>query len=413
MADIDRKRKWDDEPEQKPTLDAAAQAAAVAARIASMHGAGSGSGSPSTAVKEEKKDLYDGAFTHNIDINDLRNRYLITKGSTQQEIATETGASITTKGVWLPDRSKAAPNEEPLYLHIAAPSQTVLDTAIKRVNELIDADLGPLVEDRSRFAKNRERYFEEGRQGGERKKWPEEKLPIGLESMRNFNVRAKVVGPGGMFVKYIQAETGTRVQIKGLGSGFIENDTGREAEEPMHVFISGPDERQLVAAKELAEDLLTVVREEHAKAIANMQMNMGMGGGYGGHHGGGGYQHQQGGAGGYQQQGQGGYGGYAGYQQQQQPPLPGATPNGAEQAQGTPGVPVMVDGMPDKTDTSGTYEAWKGYWAQMGYDVEDTAFRTWLKGHMAAGNDIYGQPPAGAAAATAAAAGGATGGSAS
>ena len=26
MADIDRKRKWDDEPEQKPTLDAAAQA---------------------------------------------------------------------------------------------------------------------------------------------------------------------------------------------------------------------------------------------------------------------------------------------------------------------------------------------------------------------------------------------------
>jgi hypothetical protein len=194
-----------------------------------MHGAGSGSGSPSTAVKEEKKDLYDGAFTHNIDINDLRNRYLITKGSTQQEvrdrpplwllgnlwlttlaygfdmpcvtlpslqIATETGASITTKGVWLPDRSKAAPNEEPLYLHIAAPSQTVLDTAIKRVNELIDADLGPLVEDRSRFAKNRERYFEEGRQGGERKKWPEEKLPIGLESMRNFNVRAKVVGPG-------------------------------------------------------------------------------------------------------------------------------------------------------------------------------------------------------------------------
>jgi hypothetical protein len=46
----------------------------------------------------------------------------------------------------------------------------------------------------------------------------------------------------------------------------------------------------------MAEDLLTVVREEHAKAIANMQMNMG--GGYGG---------------GYGQGGQGGYGGAAGY----------------------------------------------------------------------------------------------------
>lgn len=30
----------------------------------------------------------------------------------------------------------------------------------------------------------------------ERRKWPEEKVMIGLESLRNFNVRAKVVGPG-------------------------------------------------------------------------------------------------------------------------------------------------------------------------------------------------------------------------
>lgn len=56
------------------------------------------------------------------------------------------------------------------------------------------------------------------------RKWPEERLPINLESIRNFNVRAKVVGPSGSFVKYIQAETSTRVQIKGLGSGFIEQE---------------------------------------------------------------------------------------------------------------------------------------------------------------------------------------------
>lgn len=112
------------------------------------------------------------------------------------QIATETGASITTKGVWLPDRSKASPNEEPLYLHIAAPSQSILDLAVKKVNELINTDLGPLVEDRSKFLKAKERYFEEGREGGGRRKWPEEKVPINLESMRNFNVRAKVVGPG-------------------------------------------------------------------------------------------------------------------------------------------------------------------------------------------------------------------------
>ena len=94
---------------------------------------------------------------------------------------------------------------------------------------------------------------------GGRPKWPEEKLYIGLDSLRNFNVRAKTVGPGvselpdfsvhpsaykrltlakGMFVKYIQAETGARVQIKGLGSGFMEQDTGRESEEPMHINVA-------------------------------------------------------------------------------------------------------------------------------------------------------------------------------
>ena len=73
---------------------------------------------------------------------------------------------------------------------------------------------------------------------GIQRKWPEEKLPIGVESLRNFNVRAKVVGPSGTFVKYIQQETGTRVQIKGIGSGFVDQETGQEANEPMHIHVT-------------------------------------------------------------------------------------------------------------------------------------------------------------------------------
>jgi hypothetical protein len=61
-----------------------------------MHGAGS----PATPAKEEKKDIYDGAFTHNIDINDLRNRYLITKGSTQHEVCLAR-VSPTLSYVWI------------------------------------------------------------------------------------------------------------------------------------------------------------------------------------------------------------------------------------------------------------------------------------------------------------------------
>jgi hypothetical protein len=55
---------------------------------------------------------------------------------------------VTTKGVWYPDKSKATEKDPPLYLHISATTQEILDKAVKRINDLIAADLGPLVEDR-------------------------------------------------------------------------------------------------------------------------------------------------------------------------------------------------------------------------------------------------------------------------
>jgi hypothetical protein len=132
------------------------------------------------------------------------------------------------------------------------------------------------------------------------RKWPEAKLPVGIESIRNFNVRAKVVGPQGMFVKYIQQETQARVQIKGVGSGFIDQETGRESDEPMHIHITSvffpsspfqtgwveyiyrraPDDQQVNRARVLTEDLLEVVRIEHGKALQVLQQSQGYGGNY-------------------------------------------------------------------------------------------------------------------------------------
>ncbi|TBU61094.1 eukaryotic type KH-domain type I [Dichomitus squalens] len=245
--------------EGKSASEAAAAAAAIAAKIAAQF-ASSGGATPGTG----NKDLHDGEFTHDIDINDIRNRYLLTKGSTQQQIHDETGASISTKGVWYPDRSKATEKDPPLYLHISATTQEVLQRAVDKVNELINTDMGSLVEDKSSRTR-------------ERRKWPEEKIPVGIETIRNFNVRAKVVGPSGMFVKYIQQETGTRVQIKGLGSGFVDQETGHEHDEPMYIHVTGPDEQQVQRAKALTEDLLVVVREEHEKVkamLAQQQMEL-------------------------------------------------------------------------------------------------------------------------------------------
>lgn len=71
-----------------------------------------------------------------------------------------------------------------------------------------------------------------------RRKWPEERIPIDLEPIPGFNLRAQVVGQGGSYVKHIQQETRCRVQIKGRGSGFMEHDTGRESEEDMFLHVA-------------------------------------------------------------------------------------------------------------------------------------------------------------------------------
>lgn len=79
------KRKWDEPGEggeapkaaekDKSASDAAAAAAAIAAKIAAQFANGQ------LGLKDE------GEFSTEIDINDARNRYMLTKGSTQQEVA--------------------------------------------------------------------------------------------------------------------------------------------------------------------------------------------------------------------------------------------------------------------------------------------------------------------------------------
>ncbi|EDR14518.1 uncharacterized protein LACBIDRAFT_305185 [Laccaria bicolor S238N-H82] len=158
----------------KTAAEAAAAAAAIAAKIAAQFADGALGG-------------LNEAYSKDIDINDVRNRYMLTRGSTQTEIHEETGASVSTKGVWYPDRSKATEKDPPLYLHVAAATPEILQKALDKIDELMSIDLGSLVEDKKSLMK---------------RKWPEEKLPVGLETIRNFNVRAKVVGPQGSFVTY-------------------------------------------------------------------------------------------------------------------------------------------------------------------------------------------------------------------
>ena len=231
LSTMSSKRKWDQAaPESGPAdgetpskalktedgktvSEAAAAAAAIAAKIAAQFSATAGAAPGSIQIGQ--RDPHDAEFTHDIDINDIRNRYLLTRSSTQSEVRVplrpattgsflpqiqdDTGASISTKGVWYPDRSKATERDPPLYLHLSASSKGHLQHAIDRINDLIAMDLGPLVEDKK--DRMREKVCSLVARSPHvltrtQRKWPEEKLPVGIDTIRNFNVRAKVVGPG-------------------------------------------------------------------------------------------------------------------------------------------------------------------------------------------------------------------------
>ncbi|KAF9269281.1 hypothetical protein L218DRAFT_851329 [Marasmius fiardii PR-910] len=339
--------------DSKTASEAAAAAAAIAAKIAAQFAGGGGGAGITGAMK----DPHDAEFTHDIDINDVRNRYLLTKSSTQQEIHDETGASVSTKGVWYPDKSKATEKDPPLYLHIMAHTKESLQKAIDKINELMAIDMGSLVEDK----KDRMR---------EKRKWPEEKLPVGLESIRNFNVRAKVVGPSGSFVKYIQQETGTRVQIKGVGSGFIDQETGRESDEPLYIHITGPEDGQVARAKVLTEDLLLVVRSEHAKMAAvvqQQQMEL------------------------HQAQAQ-----YAAYSAMAvclgyAPPPPSAAPPPPPPGEQPPPPPDGQQPPAPPGEQQNSADAYAAYWAQYGYDVNSPQFKEWAAGQQQQYSQYYAQ----------------------
>ncbi|MCJ1438435.1 hypothetical protein MMC27_007823 [Xylographa pallens] len=410
---------------KKSGLDPAAAAAAAAAKInaqiqakkgiqhvdvppirtvASPTGKASSPGISGSSTSNINGDMYiaDGDYIKDIEVNDLRNRYTLTKGSTQKTVNTlviplifpgtllqgnidsfvnipadialfnSSLASADLRCVTSRSKKRLGPmslpeentipikawqqqrSNPPLYLHITSTTKDGLEKAVEKVHELMKQELPNLVDER-RFRRREPEQVERDEFG--RRKWPEERIAIDLEPLPGFNLRAQVVGHGGAYVKHIQQETRCRVQIKGRGSGFMEHGTGNESDEPMYLHVAGPDPKEVQRAKELCEDLLANVKEQHQKFKENPPQQRGYGqAGYG-----------QGDRQGYGSYGGGygaGYGGTPGY---------GSAQSSTSQAPpGTPGAPGAASpttayGNEDPYAAYGgyaNYMAWYTYYAQ-------------------------------------------------
>ncbi|OAX77921.1 hypothetical protein ACJ72_07774 [Emergomyces africanus] len=309
--------------------------------------------------------MADGDYIKDIEVNDLRNRYTLTKGATQRMIKEETGADVTTRGSYFPDKSMATAANPPLYLHVTSTTKEGLDKAVAKIEELMKQELPNLVDERRFRRREPEQQVERDEYG--RRKWPEERIPVDLEPIPGFNLRAQVVGQGGAYVKHIQQETRCRVQIKGRGSGFTEHGTGRESDEPMYLHVAGPDPKEVQNAKALCEDLLANVREQYEKFKEQPTPPQRSYGG-GGHHGGGYGQRERShyGGGTY---GAGGGGNYGSYSSPHTPMSPSAnvTP-GTDAGAATQATPVTGQTLTDYNRMysqymagQDPYAAWGGY----------------------------------------------------
>ncbi|KAF7586761.1 hypothetical protein BBP40_008354, partial [Aspergillus hancockii] len=331
-------------------------------------------------------DIYvaDGDYIKDIEINDLRNRYTLTKGSTQKMVITpvasadipgiirklasataikeETGADVTTRGNYYPDKSMATAANPPLYLHVTSTNKDGLDKAVALIDDLMKKELPNLVDER-RFRRREPEQVERDEYG--RRKWPEERIPVDLEPIPGFNLRAQVVGQGGAYVKHIQQRTRCKVQIKGRGSGFMEPSTGRESEEPMFLHVAGPDANDVKTAKELCEDLLANVREQYQRFKENPPQHSYGGGGAGYGQRGDRY-HSYGG--GYGGGGNGGSGGGYGNHSHRDSPSTSASP-ATQGATGTPGSGNPADYSAQYAQYYGSdpYAAYGGYQNYVAY----------------------------------------------
>lgn len=284
---------------ESSSVDPVALAAAAAAKINAQlaaHGVVSGSSdtvnSSSTdnstnnrdtgySVPTESDKATKGGFYKNIDINDLRNKYLLTKSETQNMIRNEIGAIVTTRGRYYPDKRNATEHAPALHLFVEANDQESLDKAIEKINELINKDMGSLVDERRFRRKEHEEEMKSGTlddqapQQQQRKPRVEDRVPINLDQYPLYQIRGKIIGQGGQNVKHIQNETGIRVQIKGRGSGFVERDTNLEEDVPLYLHLLGfPDQaEQLPKAKEMCLDLITSIREQLEESTQSRSNN--------------------------------------------------------------------------------------------------------------------------------------------
>lgn len=91
-----------------------------------------------------------------------------------------------------------------------------------------------------------------------------EKIFINLNAPPAFQLRQKILGDQNTNLSYICQETKAQISLRGRGSGYIEQQTGTESNDSLHLLIEHPALKNMLEAKSLAKNLIeTVLQDLH------------------------------------------------------------------------------------------------------------------------------------------------------
>lgn len=94
------------------------------------------------------------------------------------------------------------------------------------------------------------------------------KIRIPIEEHPQYNFIGLIIGPRGKTQKELEAKTGCKIAIRGKGSvkegarGRRDGKVMESDDEPLHVVITGDDQRSVDAATDMIEQMLVVIDDE-------------------------------------------------------------------------------------------------------------------------------------------------------
>ncbi len=106
------------------------------------------------------------------------------------------------------------------------------------------------------------------RQSGLFKRKRTKKIRIPIEQHPQYNFIGLIIGPRGKTQKELETKTGCKIAIRGRGSvkegarGRRDGKVMESDDEPLHVVITGDDQRSVDAATDMIEQMLVVIDDE-------------------------------------------------------------------------------------------------------------------------------------------------------